>query len=86
MKHVSHLYIILCSVLTVLISGCASMRPPIINTYNNDTILNYRYFYISPTGEYTSSTGVYANQFGIYGGTTKSINPSTIISVILLKN
>lgn len=64
-----------------LLSGCASMRPPVINTYD-DSISNYRYFYISPTGDYTSSSGVY----GGYGGVTKSINPASLISGILFKN
>lgn len=61
------------------------MRPPVIHTYD-DSIENYRYFYISPTGDYTSSSGVYGNQYGVYGGTTKSINPASLISGILFKN
>ena len=68
-----------------MLSGCASMRPPVIHTYD-DSIENYRYFYISPTGDYTSSSGVYGNQYGVYGGTTKSINPASLISGILFKN
>lgn len=67
------------------IAGCAPMRPAVINTYN-DSIFNYKYFYISPTGNYTSRTGIYGNQYGVYGGSTKSINPATIISGILFKN
>lgn len=78
--------LIISFILTLLISGCASMRPPIVNTYNNDDIFNYRYFYVSPTGDYTSSSGVYGNQYGVYGGTTKSTNPSSIISGMLFKN
>lgn len=62
------------------------MRPPIVSTYNNDTISNYRYFYVSPTGDYTSSSGVFTNRYGVYGGITKSTNPSSIISGILFKN
>lgn len=85
MKYKS-LLAILCVALSILASGCASMRPPVVNTYNNDSIANYKYFYVSPTGDYTSSTGVYGNQFGVYGGRTKSINPSTIISGILFNN
>ena len=61
------------------------MRPPIINTYD-DSVYNYRYFYVTPTGDYTSSSGIYGNQYGVYGGTTKSINPAYIISGILFKN
>lgn len=68
-----------------LLTGCASMRPPVINTFN-DSIYNYRYFYISPTGDYTSSPGVYGNQYGVYGGMTRSINPASLISGILFKN
>lgn len=86
MKHQSFLYIALYAIIAMMISGCASMRPPVVNTYNNDSISNYRYFYVSPTGDYTSSSGVYANQYGVYGGTTKSTTPSTIISGILIKN
>lgn len=62
------------------------MRPPVVNNYDDNKISNYRYFYVSPTGNYTSSSGVYGNQYGIYGGKTKSTNPSTIIAGILLKN
>lgn len=68
-----------------ILGGCASMRPPVIHTFD-DSINNYRYFYISPTGNYTSSSGVYGNQYGVYGGTTKSINPASVISGILFKN
>ena len=68
-----------------LLTGCASMRPPVINTFD-DSISNYHYFCISPTGDYTSSSGVYGNQFGVYGGATKSINPASLISGVLFKN
>lgn len=79
------LYFTLLIISVCLISGCASMRPPVINTYD-DSVYNYRYFYVSPTGNYTSSSGVYGNQYGVYGGITKSINPASIISGILFKN
>lgn len=69
----------------ITFSGCASMRPPVIHTYD-DSIENYRYFYITPTGDYSSSSGVYGNQNVFYIGSTKSINPASIISGILLKN
>ena len=29
---------------------------------------------------------MYGNQYGVYGGTTKSINPASVISGILFKN
>ncbi|MDE6285968.1 MAG: hypothetical protein K2L99_03130 [Muribaculaceae bacterium] len=86
MKYTFLLNFTLFAVIVLIFSGCASMRPPVVNTFNDDSVFNYRYFYLSPTGDYSSSTGVYANQYGIYGGTTKSTNPSSIISGILFKN
>lgn len=61
------------------------MRPPVVKTYD-DSINNYLYFYISPTGDYTSSAGIYGNRNRIYGGPIKSINPASLISGILFKN
>lgn len=85
-KIYKYVYLSAISILAIcMLSGCASMRPPVIHTYD-DSIENYRYFYISPTGDYTSSSGVYGNQYGVYGGTTKSINPASLISGILFKN
>lgn len=78
--------IIICLVFSMLIYGCASLRPPVVNTYNNDSISNYRYFYISPSGNYTSSSRVYGNQYGVYSGASQSTNPSTMISGILFNN
>ncbi len=72
-------------IIIFLLTGCASMRPPIINTYN-DSINNYRYFYISPTSDYTSSSGIYGNKYLVYGGVMKSTNPASVISGILFKN
>lgn len=77
-----HIFFIICA---IMVSSCASMRPPIINTYN-DSVYNYRYFYVTPTGDYTSSSEVFSNQYGVFGGTTKSTNPASIISGILFKN
>lgn len=66
-----------------LFNGC-TMMTPVVKIYG-DTVNNYRYFYITPTGNYTSSSGVYSTLYGSYGGSIKSINPSAIISGILLK-
>ena len=67
-------------------SSCVSMRPPTVINYENESIKNYTYFYVTPTSELSSSSGVYGNQYGVYGGVTKSINPSDVISGILIKN
>lgn len=81
-----YVYLSAISILAIcMLSGCASMHPPVIHTYD-DSIENYRYFYISPTGDYTSSSSVYGNQYDVYGETSKSINPASLIGVILFKN
>lgn len=86
MRYQSLIHIVLFTILMTMINGCASMRPPVVNTYNNDSVSNYQYFYISPTGNYTSSPGVHGNRYRVYGGTMKSINPSSIIAGILFNN
>ena len=45
-KIYKYAYISVISILAIfMLSGCASMRPPVIHTYD-DSIENYRYFYI----------------------------------------
>lgn len=66
---------------SVLISSCASLKPPI--TTNNGDAKKYKYIYISPTNSLTSSSG--ATISGQYYSSTKSVNPSDIISGILAK-
>lgn len=83
MRHfntLSLLYIII-----LFLSSCASMKAPIVQRY--ESIEQYKYIYITPTAELTSSSGgVYGNQYGIYGGSnTKTINPSDVISGVLIK-
>ncbi len=48
-----------------------------------DSISNYKYFYITPTNSLTSSTGSTIN--GIYFSSSKSVNPSDVITGILIK-
>lgn len=83
MKHIKIISLFLA---IFLLTSCASMRKPMTTYFNGDSIGNYTYFYVMPTNEITSSSGVYGNQYGLYGGITKSINPSDVISGILLKN
>lgn len=68
-----------------LLTGCASMRPPVISTFN-DSINNYRYFCILPTDKYESEAQIYGNQYGVWGNSGTSLNPASIISGILIKN
>lgn len=82
MKQVIKLiYVLLC----VFLWGCGSLKSPVIQ--QNEPVSSYRYFYVTPTSELTSSSGgVYGGRHGTYGSTTtKSLNPSDIISGVMLK-
>ena len=82
MKTIRFLAIILAS---ILISGCAPLKAPTI--IKNDTIEGYKYIFITPTSNLTSgSGGVYGGQYGTDGSSTsKSVNPSDVITGILTK-
>lgn len=82
MKTLKILSIIITS---VLINSCAPLKVPTV--VKNNTIEGYKYIYITPTSNLTSSAGgVYGGQYGTYGSTTsKSVNPSDVISGILTK-
>ena len=69
----------------LLLNSCGSLKAPAIHQFSS--IDGYKYVYITPTAELTSSTGVaYAIGNGLYGNTSKTINPSDVISGIFLKN
>ena len=72
-------------IVSLLMSNCAPLKTPTI--IKNDTIEGYKYIFITPTSNLTSSSGgVYGGQYGTYGSTTsKSVNPSSVISGILTK-
>ncbi len=70
---------------TFLLVGCGILKSPIIQ--QNEPINSYTYFYVTPTAEITTTSGgVYGNRYGAYGSTTtKTLNPSDVISGFLLK-
>lgn len=72
-------------IIVSLLCGCASMRPPIIRT-SDDNISNYRYFVVAPIDNYVSKIGVYNGKSGVYVEKEEAIDPAPIISGILLKN
>lgn len=82
MKTINILAIVVC----IIAVGCAPLKQ--VTVVKNDKIENYKYVYISPTKSLTSSSGgVYGGNYGVYGSSTsKSVNPSDVISGILLKN
>lgn len=84
-RRVIYSKILLLIISTFILNGCASMRAPIIQKI--ESMDSYKYIYITPTTELTSSSsGVWGNKYGVYGsGSTKSLNPSDIISGIFLK-
>lgn len=68
-------------ILTVSIFSCAPLKPATI--IKNSSIENYKYIYISPTNSLTSSTG--ATYGGQYYSSSKSVNPTDVITGILTK-
>lgn len=67
--------------MSIWVNGCASLKPP--TSIKNGTIENYKYVYISPTNSLTSSSG--ATIGGQYYSSSKSVNPSDVITGILSK-
>ena len=69
----------------LMFTSCGSLKAPTIHQFSS--IDGYKYVFITPTAELTSSTGVaYAIGNGLYGNTSKTINPSDIISGVFMKN
>ena len=73
-------------ILTSILANSCALKAPIIT--KNDSIEGYKYVFIPTTSDLTSGTGgVYGGQYGgVYGySSSKSVNPSDVISGILLK-
>lgn len=83
MKPIRCLTVILGCIL--MLGACAPLRVPVI--VKNAPVETFKYAYILPTKELISSTGsTFGGQYGIYGSsTTKSVNPSDIISGALIQ-
>ena len=78
MKTIRLLSILISSVLVI---SCAPLKPA--TTFKNDSIENYKYIFISQTKSLTSGSGGSIN--GQYYSTSKSVNPSDVITGILAK-
>ena len=66
-----------------ILTGCSVLNVPTADV--NGNVYKYNYVYVIPTSGVTSSSGVYGNQYGVYGGSTKTVNPSEVISGYLMK-
>lgn len=66
-----------------ILTGCGVLHVPTADV--NGNVYKYNYVYVIPTSGVTSSSGVYGNQYGVYGGSTKTVNPSEVISGYLMK-
>lgn len=66
-----------------ILTGCGVLKVPTADVKGN--VYRYNYVYVIPTSGVTSSSGVYGNQYGVYGGSTKTVNPSEVISGYLMK-
>lgn len=83
MKTIKFLLIIIINGL--ILNSCAPLKEPVVT--RNDSIEKYKYIFILPSNDLTSSIGgVYGGDYGVYGVTTsKSVNPSDVITGILIK-
>lgn len=70
-------------VTTCILTGCGVLNVPTADVKGN--VYKYNYVYVIPTSGVTSSSGVYGNQYGVYGGSTKTVNPSEVLSGYLMK-
>lgn len=68
-------------IISLLICSCASLRPA--TSIKNGSLDSYKYIYITPTNSLTSSAGVTIS--GQYYSSSKTINPSDVITGILTK-
>lgn len=68
-------------IISFWICGCASLRPA--TNIKNGNIDSYKYIYITPTNSLTSSSG--ATVSGQYYSSSKTVNPSDVITGILTK-
>jgi hypothetical protein len=68
-------------IISISLNSCVSLKP--VTSIKNGTIENYKYIYISPTTSLTSSSG--ATIGGQYYSSSKSVNPSDVITGILSK-
>lgn len=76
--------LLLLAIVPLLLTGCGAMlKVPTADIKGN--VYKYNYVYVIPTSGVTSSPGVYGNQYGVYGGSTKTVNPSEVISGYLMK-
>ena len=70
---------------TCFVTGCAiALRP--VSVQHTESLFNYKYFYIQPTGTVNSSSSsgfVVGNM--VFSGDSKSVNPSDIIAGQLIK-
>jgi hypothetical protein len=69
-------------ILSLITFGCASLRPA--TSIKNGSLDSYKYFYITPTSSLTSSSG--ATISGQYYSSSKTVNPSDLITGILTKD
>lgn len=74
------------SIIAVCLSSCVTLQPTIVDNNKNDSISNYKYFYVNPAGTKTGSTGyVTGNQYGVYGSSTsRSVEPCDVITSYLI--
>lgn len=85
------LSILLSFILLMIACASAAMpKAPSVIHYPGQKFVDYKYFYINPTGDIESETGVYGTQYGVFtrefGGVSQGFNPGKLIADILVKH
>lgn len=72
-------------VLSFFVTGCAITLKP-VSVQNSESLFNYKYFYIQPTGTVNASpsSGVVIGNM-VISGDSKSVNPGDLIAGQLIK-
>lgn len=69
-------------IISIWICSCVTLRPA--TSIKNGKLENYKYIYITPTISLTSGSGISIS--GNYFSSSKSVNPSDVITGIFTKN
>lgn len=77
--------ILLLVIASVLFCGCYSLLPPTTIKSETESLTDFSYFYMPETGTKVGTSSSYNYSTGYVSSTTKSVNPSDIISGYLIK-
>lgn len=81
-----YLKIFLFAIASVLFCSCYTLLPPTTTRSQTENLSDFSYFYMPETGTKIGTSSSYNYGTGYVSSTTKSVNPSDIISGYLIKH